>query len=91
MRLAPVVLFFYRVWGLLTTRSFEDAVAQGARIVNPQGGTINGSFFYPAILYPVTQGMRVYQEEQFGIRAVERRTPDVELNRVRPRLVANRY
>ncbi len=44
----------------------EDAVAQGARIVNPQGGTINGSFFYPAILYPVTPRMRVYQEEQFG-------------------------
>ncbi|MGD9548529.1 MAG: NADP-dependent glyceraldehyde-3-phosphate dehydrogenase [Candidatus Krumholzibacteriia bacterium] len=44
----------------------EDAVAQGARIVNPQGGTINGSYFHPAILYPVTPGMRVYQEEQFG-------------------------
>ncbi|MFH2054302.1 MAG: NADP-dependent glyceraldehyde-3-phosphate dehydrogenase [bacterium] len=44
----------------------EDAVAQGARIVNPQGGAVNGSYFHPAILYPVTPGMRVYQEEQFG-------------------------
>ncbi len=44
----------------------EDAQRLGARIVNPDGGTINDSFFYPAILYPVNAQMRVYQEEQFG-------------------------
>ncbi|MGB8426068.1 MAG: NADP-dependent glyceraldehyde-3-phosphate dehydrogenase [Desulfobacterales bacterium] len=44
----------------------SDAVAQGARVVNPAGATISGSFFYPAILYPVNDNMRVYHEEQFG-------------------------
>ena len=43
-----------------------DAVAQGARIVNQAGGTVCGSFFFPAILYPVHHQMRVYHEEQFG-------------------------
>ena len=31
----------------------SDAVAKGARVVNPAGGTISGSFFFPAVLYPV--------------------------------------
>lgn len=44
----------------------SDAVAQGARVVNPAGGTVCGSFFFPAILYPVHHTMRVYHEEQFG-------------------------
>ena len=43
-----------------------DAVAKGARVVNPAGATIVGSFFFPAILYPVHDKMRVYHEEQFG-------------------------
>lgn len=43
-----------------------DAVAKGARVVNPGGGDSRGSFFYPAVLYPVSADMRVYQEEQFG-------------------------
>ncbi|MFO7686122.1 MAG: aldehyde dehydrogenase family protein [Desulfobacterales bacterium] len=44
----------------------SDAVAHGARAVNPAGGTVCGSFFFPAILYPVHHNMRVYHEEQFG-------------------------
>jgi glyceraldehyde-3-phosphate dehydrogenase (NADP+) len=44
----------------------SDAVAKGARVVNPAGGTVCGSFFFPAILYPVSPDMRVYHEEQFG-------------------------
>ncbi|WAH56105.1 NADP-dependent glyceraldehyde-3-phosphate dehydrogenase [Pseudomonas silvicola] len=44
----------------------KDAEAQGAKVVNPNGGAIRGSFFYPAVLFPVTPEMRVYQEEQFG-------------------------
>ncbi len=44
----------------------SDAVARGARVVNPAGATVCGSFFYPAILYPVHDNMRVYHEEQFG-------------------------
>lgn len=43
-----------------------DAVAHGASITNAGGGDVRGSFFYPAVLYPVTPQMRVYQEEQFG-------------------------
>ena len=44
----------------------EDARNRGARVVNPDGGTINGSFYYPALVYPVAPGMRLYDEEQFG-------------------------
>ncbi|MCI0911591.1 MULTISPECIES: NADP-dependent glyceraldehyde-3-phosphate dehydrogenase [Pseudomonas] len=43
-----------------------DATAKGARVVNEGGGHSRGSFFYPALLYPVTCDMRVYHEEQFG-------------------------
>jgi glyceraldehyde-3-phosphate dehydrogenase (NADP+) len=44
----------------------SDAVGLGARVVNPAGGTVCGSFFFPAVLYPVHPKMRVYHEEQFG-------------------------
>jgi len=44
----------------------EDALKQGARIINPAGGTVNSSFFSPALVYPVAVGMRLYDEEQFG-------------------------
>lgn len=44
----------------------EDARRHGARIVNDGGGTVSGSFFYPAVVYPVTPAMRLYAEEQFG-------------------------
>jgi glyceraldehyde-3-phosphate dehydrogenase (NADP+) len=44
----------------------QDAVEQGARVVNKHGGTVQKTFFYPAILYPVKAGMKVYTEEQFG-------------------------
>lgn len=43
-----------------------DAVAKGARVLNEGGGQSRGSFFYPALLYPVSADMRVYQDEQFG-------------------------
>ncbi len=43
-----------------------DAQAHGAQVVNPHGGESRASFFYPALLYPVTPQMRVYHEEQFG-------------------------
>ncbi|SER71760.1 Aldehyde dehydrogenase family protein, partial [Azotobacter beijerinckii] len=32
----------------------------------PGGGEVRETFFYPAVLYPVSAEMRVYQEEQFG-------------------------
>ncbi|NVZ85621.1 NADP-dependent glyceraldehyde-3-phosphate dehydrogenase [Pseudomonas yamanorum] len=43
-----------------------DALAHGAKVVNENGGASRGSFFYPAVLYPVNPQMRVYHEEQFG-------------------------
>ena len=43
-----------------------DATAKGARVLNEGGGESRGSFFYPALLYPVNHDMRVYHEEQFG-------------------------
>jgi len=43
-----------------------DALSKGAEIVNKGGGIVVGSFFYPALLYPVKNNMRIYNEEQFG-------------------------
>lgn len=43
-----------------------DAVIKGAKVVNAAGATTLGSFFFPAVLYPVHHQMRVYHEEQFG-------------------------
>ncbi len=44
----------------------EDAKQHGAKIMNDGGGEICETFFYPAVLYPVNEKMRVYAEEQFG-------------------------
>lgn len=43
-----------------------DAENAGAKVINDYGGTINQTFFYPALLYPVNLKMRIYTEEQFG-------------------------
>jgi glyceraldehyde-3-phosphate dehydrogenase (NADP+) len=44
----------------------EDAVAKGAKVMNPSGGATIETIFYPAVLYPVNPEMRVFTEEQFG-------------------------
>jgi glyceraldehyde-3-phosphate dehydrogenase (NADP+) len=44
----------------------QDAVRHGARVVNEGGGTVRESIFYPALVYPVSEQMRLYREEQFG-------------------------
>ena len=44
----------------------EDAKKLGAKVMNVGGGVVNGSFFYPALVYPVNEQMRLYREEQFG-------------------------
>jgi glyceraldehyde-3-phosphate dehydrogenase (NADP+) len=44
----------------------EDAKRHGAEIVNDHGGEISNTFFYPAVVYPVTSEMKIYHEEQFG-------------------------
>lgn len=48
------------------TELVEDAIQHGASVVNPGGGLVNATFFYPAVVYPVTPEMRLYSEEQFG-------------------------
>lgn len=42
----------------------DDAVAHGARLVT--GGESYGSFFRPAVVFPVSPDARLYKEEQFG-------------------------
>jgi glyceraldehyde-3-phosphate dehydrogenase (NADP+) len=44
----------------------EDAQAKGASIMNKDGAESLNSFFYPAVIYPVNDKMKVYYEEQFG-------------------------
>ena len=44
----------------------DDALDKGAKILNPKGGKTIENFIFPAILYPVTKDMGVYEEEQFG-------------------------
>jgi glyceraldehyde-3-phosphate dehydrogenase (NADP+) len=44
----------------------DDAVEHGAKVINPHGGESLHTFFYPAVLYPVNNKMKVYYEEQFG-------------------------
>ncbi|MDI1255531.1 MAG: NADP-dependent glyceraldehyde-3-phosphate dehydrogenase [Flavobacterium sp.] len=44
----------------------KDAEANGAKIVNENGGKSVASFYYPAVVYPVNSKMRLYHEEQFG-------------------------
>nr|WP_294873984.1 NADP-dependent glyceraldehyde-3-phosphate dehydrogenase [uncultured Pedobacter sp.] len=43
-----------------------DAIANGADVINENGGSTNESFVFPAIVYPVKKGMKLYTEEQFG-------------------------
>ena len=44
----------------------EDAKAKGAKVLNKKGGEKSTNYTFPAVLYPVTEEMKVYQEEQFG-------------------------
>ncbi len=44
----------------------DDALSLGAQVINDGGADASGTFFYPAILYPAAQDMRVCREEQFG-------------------------
>ncbi len=48
------------------TDIIADAEAGGAAVVNENGGTTVASLFYPAVVFPVKEGMRLYREEQFG-------------------------
>lgn len=44
----------------------DDALANGAKIMNEHGGDTVESFVYPAVVYPVNNKMKLYREEQFG-------------------------
>jgi glyceraldehyde-3-phosphate dehydrogenase (NADP+) len=48
------------------TKLVEDARQHGAQVMNAGGGESLHTFFYPAVLYPVSKKMKVYYEEQFG-------------------------
>jgi acyl-CoA reductase-like NAD-dependent aldehyde dehydrogenase len=47
-------------------KCIDDAIGNGAKVVNPNGGAQFKSFAYPAVLYPVNDKMICYKEEQFG-------------------------
>jgi glyceraldehyde-3-phosphate dehydrogenase (NADP+) len=44
----------------------DDALAHGARIVNPDGGSVDRTYYHPAVLYPVTDACEIWRREQFG-------------------------
>eukprot|EP01038_Epipyxis_sp_PR26KG_P007222 gene7222-9853_t len=49
----------------------EDAISKGASVINAKeelgnGGELFGALMRPAIVYPVTSSMRLWDEEQFG-------------------------
>lgn len=44
----------------------DDAIANGAKVMNEHGGDTAGSFVFPAVVYPVNDKMKLYREEQFG-------------------------
>jgi len=48
------------------TEALDDAKAKGARVVNADGGSFCQTLYYPAVVYPVREGMKLYREEQFG-------------------------
>lgn len=48
------------------TRLVADAKEKGAKVINEGGGGSEGTLFYPAVVYPVAEGMLLYREEQFG-------------------------
>jgi len=44
----------------------QNAIQNGASVINENGGTVAETFVYPAIVYPVNNKMKLYREEQFG-------------------------
>ncbi len=44
----------------------EDARQHGAIVANENGGAIDETFMFPAVVTPVNEKMRLYREEQFG-------------------------
>ncbi len=43
-----------------------DAVSHGSQIVNRDGGSVDRTYFHPALLYPVSPASEIWRREQFG-------------------------
>ena len=56
----------------------KDAESKGARIINKKGGELSDNFIFPAVMYPVSKEMKLYEEEQFGPIVPIRTFKDVE-------------
>ncbi len=48
------------------TELIQEAVSLGGKVLNKDGGKVTGSFFNPAVVYPVSPKAKLYTEEQFG-------------------------
>lgn len=48
------------------TELIRDATSKGARVVNADGGKVDGWYFTPAVVAGVNKAMRLFHEEQFG-------------------------
>ncbi|CAE7319576.1 gapN [Symbiodinium sp. CCMP2592] len=44
----------------------DDATSKGAKVLNEGGAHLDRSLFFPAVVYPVTHEMELWQAEQFG-------------------------
>ena len=44
----------------------DDATSKGAKVINKKGGETTENYIFPAVVYPVTKEMRIFNEEQFG-------------------------
>ncbi len=44
----------------------DGATAAGARVLNAGGGTIDGTLYYPAVVYPARPDVELCRVEQFG-------------------------
>mmetsp|Transcript_9346 Transcript_9346/g.28157 ORF Transcript_9346/g.28157 Transcript_9346/m.28157 type:complete len:471 (+) Transcript_9346:61-1473(+) len=44
----------------------SDAKEKGAKIINERGGKHDRTLYAPTVLYPVKDGMKAFEEEQFG-------------------------
>jgi glyceraldehyde-3-phosphate dehydrogenase (NADP+) len=44
----------------------EEARQAGGAVLNEGGGTVWGTYFHPAVVYPVKPGVELYTREQFG-------------------------
>ena len=44
----------------------SEAIGFGAKVMNTEGGDSCDAFVRPAVIYPVDERMKLYEEEQFG-------------------------